>query len=208
MPERRPAREVTRARLLATAEEMFFNRGYAATSVEAIAAEAGFTTGAIYSNFGGKADLFLAVLEKVTAVDLEAVREVLATATTDEQRLSVFATSVSADPARFRARVAATLEFMSAVRDDKSLQARVLAAQHVADEAVAEVVSVLCGSLGAGPPIAADDLAVEVNALLTGLAIRSLLDPDFDVVRAMSSGINRLLTGDHDVLELPSSHAR
>lgn len=207
MPERRPARDVTKARLLATAEEMFFNRGYAATSVEAISAEAGFTTGAIYSNFGGKADLFLAVLEKVTAADLAAVREVLATATTDEQRLSVFATSVSADPTRFRARVAATLEFMSAVRDDKALQSRVLAAQQVADEAVAEVVSVLCGSLGAEPPIAADELAVEVNALLTGLAIRSLLDPDFDVVRAMSSGVNRLLTGDHDVLQLPSIHA-
>ena len=40
-------REATRARLLATAEELFMGQGYAATTVDAVAQEAGFTTGAV-----------------------------------------------------------------------------------------------------------------------------------------------------------------
>jgi len=40
------------------------DRGFHAASVDAIAAEAGYSVGAIYSNFGGKDDLFLAVFDE------------------------------------------------------------------------------------------------------------------------------------------------
>jgi AcrR family transcriptional regulator len=208
MPDRRPARDVTRARLLATAEQMFFDRGYSTTSVEAIAAEAGFTTGAIYSNFGGKADLFLAVLDQVTSAELTVVRRALASATTDEQRLDVFTKEVAANGERFRARVAATLEFLAVVRHDAELQSRVLAAQQLADETLGEMVSALCRSLGLEEPRSAQELAIDVNALLNGLAIRSLFDADLDLPRAIASGINRLLTGEGSVVEEASAHAR
>jgi AcrR family transcriptional regulator len=207
MPYRRPARDVTRGRLLATAEEMFLANGYAATSVEAIAAEAGFTTGAIYSNFGGKADLFIAVLEQVTAGELDVVREALVSATTDEQRLEVFTRATAMDGARFRARIAATLEFLSVVRRDPALQARVLAAQRLADEALGELVAALCTSLGIDPPRSAQELALDVNALVIGLAIRSLFDAELDVAHAISSGVNRLLSSDRNALREGASHA-
>jgi AcrR family transcriptional regulator len=51
----------TRARLLEAAESVFARRGFHAASVEEVAEEAGFSTGAVYSNFGGKEDLFLAL---------------------------------------------------------------------------------------------------------------------------------------------------
>ncbi|HUF33999.1 MAG TPA: helix-turn-helix domain-containing protein [Acidimicrobiales bacterium] len=47
----------TRERLLAAAFEVFAEKGYAGTRVQEIAARAGFTTGAIYANFAGKAAL-------------------------------------------------------------------------------------------------------------------------------------------------------
>jgi AcrR family transcriptional regulator len=50
--------------LLDAARAVFLRSGYHGTTVEAIAREAGFTTGAIYSRFAGKADLFLALLEE------------------------------------------------------------------------------------------------------------------------------------------------
>jgi AcrR family transcriptional regulator len=53
-----------RRALLDAAREVFLRSGYHGTTVEAIAREAGFTTGAIYSRFAGKADLFLALLEE------------------------------------------------------------------------------------------------------------------------------------------------
>jgi AcrR family transcriptional regulator len=55
--------ERNRALLLAAARRVFLERGYHGASVDQIAAEAGFSTGVVYSQFGGKADLFLALLE-------------------------------------------------------------------------------------------------------------------------------------------------
>ena len=43
---------------------MFAQRGYHQATVEEIAAEAGFTTGAVYSNFAGKEELFLALADR------------------------------------------------------------------------------------------------------------------------------------------------
>jgi AcrR family transcriptional regulator len=55
--------ERNRALLLAAARRVFLKRGYHGASVEQIADEAGFSTGVVYSQFGGKADLFLALLD-------------------------------------------------------------------------------------------------------------------------------------------------
>lgn len=55
--------ERNRALLLAAARRVFVARGYHGASVEQIAETAGFSTGVVYSQFGGKADLFLTLLE-------------------------------------------------------------------------------------------------------------------------------------------------
>src|SRR3954451_839951 len=55
--------ERNRERVLAAAREVFLARGYHGATVEQIAEAAGFSTGVVYSQFGGKADLFLALLE-------------------------------------------------------------------------------------------------------------------------------------------------
>src|SRR3954451_11491089 len=52
-----------RRRVLAAAREVFLVRGYHAATVDQIADAAGFSTGVVYSQFDGKADLFLALLE-------------------------------------------------------------------------------------------------------------------------------------------------
>ena len=55
---------LTRRRLLAAAERVFFERGFHGASLEAVAEEAGLTKGAVYSRFENKADLFLAYQEE------------------------------------------------------------------------------------------------------------------------------------------------
>src|SRR4029450_8426824 len=54
----------TRAQLMASARQLFLRRGFHAASPELVAEEAGFTIGAVYSRFGSKADLFLAILDE------------------------------------------------------------------------------------------------------------------------------------------------
>ena len=55
-------RAQTRAALLDAAARVFAERGFGGASVEAIAAEAGYTRGAFYSNFASKEELFVALL--------------------------------------------------------------------------------------------------------------------------------------------------
>lgn len=54
----------TRELLLTAAEEVFAEQGFAAASVDGIAERAGFSRGAVYANFNGKEELFLAVFER------------------------------------------------------------------------------------------------------------------------------------------------
>jgi AcrR family transcriptional regulator len=54
--------ERNRALVLAAARRVFLERGYAGATLEAIADEAGFSKGVVYSQFAGKPDLFLALL--------------------------------------------------------------------------------------------------------------------------------------------------
>jgi AcrR family transcriptional regulator len=61
---REQSRANTRDRLLASARSVFARAGFHGASVDEIAAEAGFSTGALYSNFDGKEDLFLVLMER------------------------------------------------------------------------------------------------------------------------------------------------
>jgi AcrR family transcriptional regulator len=55
----------TMARLVAVAREAFAEEGYAAVSLDALAARAGVTRGALHHHFGNKAGLFRAVIEQI-----------------------------------------------------------------------------------------------------------------------------------------------
>ncbi|MFG2996969.1 TetR/AcrR family transcriptional regulator [Streptomyces sp. NPDC048340] len=65
-PQRTPQaqrKSQTRSRLIDAAAELFARKGFHAVSAEAVADAAGRTTGALYSHFGGKEGLLLALLE-------------------------------------------------------------------------------------------------------------------------------------------------
>ena len=79
----------THRRLLDAATKVVARRGFHAATVDEIAAEAGFSVGAIYSNFRGKDELFLAVFDGhmswfqqrlVEAADAPDTRRAVATA--------------------------------------------------------------------------------------------------------------------------------
>jgi len=67
----------TKAKLLASAREVVAREGYEGATVERIAEEAGFSKGAFYSNFNGKEDLFLYLLETHAGEDVTELEELL-----------------------------------------------------------------------------------------------------------------------------------
>src|SRR5215467_2544160 len=64
LSRRQERTEITRARLIQSAEKAFARDGFEAAKLEEIAADAGYTRGAFYANFDSKEDLFFALLDR------------------------------------------------------------------------------------------------------------------------------------------------
>ncbi|MET0675901.1 MAG: TetR/AcrR family transcriptional regulator [Bradyrhizobium sp.] len=73
----RPTRDDTRDRLFEAAARVFEEQGIGSASIEAIAAAAGFTRGAFYSNFKSKDELIIAMLEDHVEQSVGRIRDLL-----------------------------------------------------------------------------------------------------------------------------------
>jgi AcrR family transcriptional regulator len=69
----------TRDELLAAAQRRFFEAGYHATTLDDVADAAGYTKGAVYSTFGSKAGLFLALFDAIVDERLASTRAIIDT---------------------------------------------------------------------------------------------------------------------------------
>ena len=110
---RAESKERTRQRLLAEAQRLFRERGYAATSLEQIAEAAEVTKGAIYGHFASKEDLMLSALEAAPAPDYS-------TTLNDQsrplrERLAGFSRAVAAEDPGDTEELAMYLEFFAAL---------------------------------------------------------------------------------------------
>jgi AcrR family transcriptional regulator len=104
----------TRQRLLAEAERLFRERGYAATSLEQIAEAADVTKGAIYGHFSSKEDLLLSAIEATPTPDYGAMLNDVSRPL--RERLAEFGAAVAVDEATTdKARLAVGLEFIAAL---------------------------------------------------------------------------------------------
>jgi AcrR family transcriptional regulator len=171
----------TRAELIATAAEVFARRGYNGASVEEIAERAGYSHGAVYSNFDGKADLFLAVFEDYMA---ERARELGATQADlpDDAPLAARARAL-ADQwmdrfAKDRDSVVLHMEFIAHASRDPELAGRFGTRSAALREAVAHYIAGYQEEAGTEFALPPDDLAMVLRALGIGLAVEALVSPD------------------------------
>lgn len=113
-----------RARMLSAAKELFIDRGYAATTMKAIAERAGMAVQTLYFTFANKRAILLELLDTEIAGDAEPIAtmdrpwfaEAVAAPPVEQIRLQVAAA------ARIHARVAAMLEVVrSAAATDPEL---------------------------------------------------------------------------------------
>jgi AcrR family transcriptional regulator len=73
---RKERQEQTREQLVEAAAKVFARRGYHRATVDEIASEAGFTIGALYSNFETKEKLFLAIADRQVESRVEEISAV------------------------------------------------------------------------------------------------------------------------------------
>jgi AcrR family transcriptional regulator len=176
---REEQRALTRTRLLEAARRVFARRGFHGASLDEIAREAGATTGAIYSNFAGKEDLFLALFEEHVASQNRKYREIFSRGQTLEDRSRGGADDWMAflhdEPDSFPLMI----EFWSyAIRDPK-LRRRYATRLAAFRETFARLIEQGASDLGVElPPGFAERMGTVINALGNGLALEKLADPE------------------------------
>ena len=170
----------TRQRLLDAATEVFSRRGFHAASVEEVAETAGFSKGAVYSNFSSKEELFLALLDRHLEQELHAVTSLFASGPEDEdshQRPRPAPAPFARHLEETRTWNLLTMEFwLYAMRDERARE-RLAARYRAARVQLAARLRERFRADGGSPPVSADYLAWAVLALGTGLAVQAYLEP-------------------------------
>jgi AcrR family transcriptional regulator len=168
-----------RETLLATAAELFAERGFREASMDEVAARAGYSKGAVYWHFPSKDDLFFALVEeRIDKPIREAVAE-LASASPDEDMVPaanrIFAYLLGPE----RDVLLLDHEYWAQAARDPKLRARYAARRAELRCALAKALEARMAHLGA-PPLGgrADGMASVLLGLARGLAQQRLLDPD------------------------------
>ncbi|MGB7588744.1 MAG: TetR/AcrR family transcriptional regulator [Solirubrobacterales bacterium] len=170
---------LTRRRLIDAAEAVFARSGFHGASVEEIAHEAGATTGALYSNFAGKEDLFLALFEERIAADVGEYSEIVAAGKTLEEQArgagDRWMEIMRERPNYFPL----LIEFWSYAIREPRLRERLGGRFAALRSASARVASEAAEQWGLSASAEAGErLGLFINALGNGLALEKLVDPD------------------------------
>jgi AcrR family transcriptional regulator len=167
----------TRKELLAAAERVFARCGYERASIAEIAEDAGYSHGAVYSNFEGKQDLFLALYEQWVA---RRVAEIEATSASEQElgervRANVerWIEQLTTDPAPFLLRLELTLRAVH----DPDLRRELATRVGAVPLAIRRSVEVEAGDQALELPLPPDRLAIALQAVSLGLGLEALADP-------------------------------
>jgi AcrR family transcriptional regulator len=178
-PDRR--RQQTRDLLLEAAAKVLSERGYHGASLDEVASVAGFTKGAVYSNFKNKEDLFLSLLDSLREREMEALHKTLESSDVPpESRLEDFVEFMRDPPVDIGwSWTALYLEFcLYAMRGNPAARRRLVEQQNASIDEVAEIIANERAKSGISTPESPKELARLVEAFSRGLSIMRQLDPE------------------------------
>src|SRR3954451_878951 len=167
-----------RDELLTAAVRVFARRGYREAGVDEIAAEAGYSKGALYWHFSGKEDLLMSLLEERIDAPMRDRFALLASAP-PERDMSVEA---SREFARQLSEARETLllerEYWSLAIRDPELRARYCERQQELRDALAAGMEARARHLGTPElTMPAEDVARIVMSVIGGLGFDELMEP-------------------------------
>jgi AcrR family transcriptional regulator len=189
---RRKPRAETRHQLLDAAARVFARRGLHGTSAEEVSEEAGFSRGALYSNFKSKEDLFLALWEERIERRRRELRDVVENSEDPGAGVEAAAADVVEVLGREREWFLLYFEFALYAARDASFLPRF---QIVREQGLAKLAEGLARGLkqaGIESSLSSNDLALAVKALSYGIALERLVDED-DVPDALLGRVLQLL---------------
>ncbi len=175
----RRAEQVERNRtvVLEAARRVFIQRGYAGASLEAIADEAGFSKGVVYSQFGSKPDLFFALLDQriqERAAQNARIAQQLAGADALRELIRAGSSDAADEPGWLHV----LTEFRALAMRDPELNHRYAQAHSLAVESLAGVLRRVYGGTGFAPVVPVRSLAEFFLSAGAGIALERAANPN------------------------------
>jgi AcrR family transcriptional regulator len=170
-PERR--RAMTRAHLLDAAAEVFAERGFYGATLDQIADAAGFSKGAVYSNFASKDDLFLALIQRQSESILQDYADV-----ENPWDVAALADVYLRRKGDLTKEWALVTEFDLYALRNPEVHDRLRQFGSDFRAHIAELVQRRCDEAGVEPPLPAERIATLYTAIFDGLWRQKALDPD------------------------------
>lgn len=167
---------------------MLVKRGFLAATVEEIAAEAGYTRGAVYKHFGGKEGLWLAIMDAQAEVHLELLDKALTEATDQQGLVRALTPTEFADDDDAARWTLSAAEFTAAVAGQPETAAAVIASQRGHEEKIVEILDRHCRRLRLRPALPLPQVVVMLGAMGGALTLRRGMDPETDVA-AIVAGV-------------------
>lgn len=170
----------TRESLIAVARDMFLGDGYAATSLDKVALRAGFSKGAVYSNFSGKEELCMAVLDSIHEEQIEGVVTAFTQDTDLDGRIEAFAAWAREGLGRPRW-TALEVEFAAIARQSPYVATELVKRHREIVDATAQLIKQVTSEAGIELNIPAEQAATVLLSLGIGLGALRSLDNQVDV---------------------------
>jgi len=167
--------EQTRAQLLDAALRVFLRRGFHGASLDEIAEEAGYTTGAVYSNFKGKDDLFLAVLDAEAQRRFPLHTMLMLDAPSIEEGLRASAREMAQYAREHPGWTGVYVEFWTHASRRPELRAKVAEQHERLVETVGGMVATWAGRWGVELALPAREIVRGIYAISRGLGLETLL---------------------------------
>lgn len=172
-------RQQTRDVLIASAAEVFAERGFDGTSLEEVAERAGFTRGAIYKNFAGKEELFFAVIEHLNEQVIDAFRAVAPTSgNAEDWDFSRLAEMWRASVDVYDELFAIGVEFQLYVLRNPAARERAVTHRRKTRVLVAEFIANFAARAGVTLRLPASTLAAIILAAADGLTFAARIDSE------------------------------
>jgi AcrR family transcriptional regulator len=182
----------TRAHLVATAKEMFLAEGYSVTSLEKVADAAGYSKGAVYSNFRNKDELCLAVLDDIHTEKAIKIAEAITGANTIDERLSAFQKWAEENIGNV-GWTALEVEFAISARRDDVVRKELADRDRMIRDLISALITAQAEELGIKLPMPADAAATALLSLGIGLGLQRAIDPTIQVT--VLTDLIRMLAG-------------
>jgi AcrR family transcriptional regulator len=168
----------TRTDLVDAAERLFVGGGFHATTLDAVAAEAGYTKGAVYSNFASKEELFLAVYERRIDRRLAEMEAVFAAAPSTFEGVLGIIPGADGHREAEDGWLAVFFEFWAHVIRHPDLRERFAAQHRRVIDLLSRASVALARERGEEPPPDPERLATARYAMQLGLQFERLTQPD------------------------------